>query len=74
MSYVKFILRYLIFFEAFINVTAFLYSFSIHSLLVYRKAADFCKWILYPAYAGGFCVIFSCLLGVRSCHLRKEIV
>jgi hypothetical protein len=47
--FVNFIPRYLIFFEVIVNGIVFLYSFLICSLLVYRKATDFCKLILYPA-------------------------
>jgi hypothetical protein len=31
-----------------VNGIVFIYSFLICSLLVYRKATDFCKLILYP--------------------------
>jgi hypothetical protein len=42
MSFVEFTSRYLIFFfEAIVNEIIFLYSFTIWSLLVYRKATDF---------------------------------
>jgi hypothetical protein len=37
------------FFEAVVNLIIFLYSYSICSLLVHRKATDFCGMILYPA-------------------------
>jgi hypothetical protein len=48
-SHSLFILRYLTFFEAIVNGIVFIYSFSICSLLVYRKANEFCKLILCPA-------------------------
>jgi hypothetical protein len=37
------------FFEAIVNGIVSIYSFSVCLLLVYRKANDFCKLILYPA-------------------------
>jgi hypothetical protein len=37
------------FFEAIVNGIISIYSFLVCSLLVYRKANDFCKLILYPA-------------------------
>jgi hypothetical protein len=49
MFFVKFTPMYLIFFEAIVHGIIFLYSFSICSLLVYRKATYFCKLLLYPA-------------------------
>jgi hypothetical protein len=48
MSFIEFTFGYMIFFEAIINGVVFLHSFSICSLLEYRKATDFCKSILYP--------------------------
>ena len=38
-----------ILFDAIINETVFLISFSDSLLLLYRKATDFCMLILYPA-------------------------
>jgi hypothetical protein len=72
----------LIFFEVIINAIVFLYSFSIYSLLVYRKATNFYKLILYPAtlqklfiVSRGFVVeSFLDLLGIRSCHLQIGII
>ena len=46
---VRFIPRYFIFFDAVVNGVVFLISLSDGSLLLYRKAADFCVLILYPA-------------------------
>jgi uncharacterized membrane protein len=48
-SFIRFIPRYFLFLEAIVNGIVFLYSFSVCSLLVYKKSTDFCKSILYPA-------------------------
>jgi hypothetical protein len=48
-SFDKFIPRYFFFLEALVNGIVSLISFSICSLLVFRKASDFCMLILYPA-------------------------
>jgi hypothetical protein len=48
-SFVKFIQRYFIGFEAIVSGIVSLISFSVCALLVYRKAIDFCILILYPA-------------------------
>jgi hypothetical protein len=65
------------FFEAIINGIIFLYSFSICSLLVCRKATDFYKLTLYPAtllkllwWLGVFWWSISGFLGIRWCHLQ----
>jgi hypothetical protein len=48
-SFIKFIPRYFIVFEAVVNGIVSLISFSVCALLVYQKATDFCRLILYPA-------------------------
>jgi hypothetical protein len=45
-SFVKFIPRYFILFEAMVSMILSLISLSVCSLLVYRKATDFCMLIL----------------------------
>jgi hypothetical protein len=41
MSFLKFITRLFFFFEAIVNGIVFLHSFSICSLLIYKKTTDF---------------------------------
>jgi hypothetical protein len=48
-SFIKFILRYFIVFEAVAYEIVSLISFLVCVVLVYRKATDFCMLILYPA-------------------------
>jgi hypothetical protein len=48
-SFVKFIPKYFIVFEAIVNLIASLIAFPVCSLLVHRKATDYCMLILYPA-------------------------
>jgi hypothetical protein len=65
------------FFEATVNGIVYLHSFSIFSLLICRKATDFCKLLLYLATLLKLFVIsrsFGGLLDIRSCHLRMRIV
>jgi hypothetical protein len=75
------LLSLFLFFEVIVNGIVFLYSFSVCSLLVYRKVTDFFNW---------FCILLSCLnclwclgifwwrfsdfLDIRSCHLQIGIV
>ena len=48
-SFIKFILRYFILFDAIVTGTVFSISLSHSSLLVCRYAVDICILILYPA-------------------------
>jgi hypothetical protein len=48
-SFIKFIPRYFIIFEAIVNGIISLISFSVCSFLAYKKATDFYMSILYPA-------------------------
>jgi hypothetical protein len=48
--FVKFVPRYLSFLEAIVNEIAFLYSFSIFSSLMYKKATDICKLVFVSCY------------------------
>jgi hypothetical protein len=70
----------ILFFEAIVNGIVFLYSFSVCSLLMYKKATDFCKLILYPASLLRLFMVSrrffleGGVLGIRSCHLQIGIV
>jgi hypothetical protein len=86
-SYIKFIARYINFFEALVNGIVSLISFSVCELLIYRKAdiqvyrKDFCMLILYPAtlpkefmISNSFLVVWGDVLGKGSCQLQIGVV
>jgi hypothetical protein len=79
-SFLKFITRYFIVFEAIASGIISLISFSVCVLLVYRKATDFCVLILYPdTLLKEFMISSSCLVefwgSLRgSYHLQIGIV
>jgi hypothetical protein len=66
----KFIATYLISFEAIVNEIIFLYSFSICPFLVYRKATDFYKLILFLFFF--FFVTANCLLKHKAMDSEKH--
>jgi hypothetical protein len=78
-SFIKFIKRCFIVFEAIINGIVSLISFSVFSLLVYRKTTDFCMLILYPATLLKEFMISNSFFGrfwlvIGSYHLQIGIV
>jgi hypothetical protein len=60
----------LIFFEATVNGIVFLYSFFVCSLLVCRKASDFCKLILYLATFAEVFQLMSFDVGVETTNIQ----
>jgi hypothetical protein len=73
-SFVKFIPRYLIFFEAIVNGIVFLYSFSVCSLLVYRKATDFYVDFVFCYIAEAIYGVWEFLGGVFFASLKYRIM
>jgi hypothetical protein len=76
-----FIPRYLILPEAIVNEVLSLYSFSKCSLVMCRKATDFCKLILYPVTLPKLFMVFKSFwveffgsLRYRSFHLQIGII
>ena len=64
-SLVRFIPRYLLVLGAIVNGIDYLISLSVFSLLVYKKATNFCTLTLYPATLLN-CYMSSSSLGVES--------
>jgi hypothetical protein len=74
-SFVKFIPRYFIVFEAIVNGILSLISFSVCALLIYRKATDFYMLILPKEFmiSHSFLTEFWGLLGIGLCRLQTDI-
>lgn len=61
-SLATFISRYIIVFDAVESESVLMISFSIYLLLVYRKATDFLRLILYPGSLLKFLIVYKSFL------------
>jgi hypothetical protein len=69
-SFLKFILRYFVVFEAIVNGIVYLISLSVCSLLVYRRGTDTAELLKEFMISSSFLG----LLGIGSCPLQIGLV